>query len=62
MRDLVRFLGQGFVVESHRGVRIEAEVELIVPAEIKRARDNASSRSCAAGWPLARSEACAAIL
>jgi len=33
MGDLGRFLGQGFVVEFTRLVGIEAEVELVVPAE-----------------------------
>jgi len=60
--DLVGFLGQGLVVVGAGGVGIEPEVELVVPAKSKRARESASSRSCAAGWPLARSEACAAIL
>jgi hypothetical protein len=33
--DLGRFLGQGFVVELARLVRVEAEVELVFPAELE---------------------------
>src|SRR5947208_1809295 len=33
--DLVGFLRQGFVVEAFCGVRIEAEVELVGPAEVE---------------------------
>ena len=62
MRDLVRFLRQGLVMEIPRRFRVEREVELIFPAELEAARDSASSRICAAGWPLARSAACAASL
>jgi len=35
MRDLVGFLRQRLVVEEPRGVRVEAEIELINPAEVK---------------------------
>ena len=35
MRDFMGFLGQRFVVEAARGVGIEAEVELVFPAEIE---------------------------
>jgi hypothetical protein len=35
MRDLVGFLGQRLVVEGFGGVGVEAEVELILPAEIE---------------------------
>ena len=35
MGDLGRFLGQGFVVEFRRLVRVETEVELVVPAEFE---------------------------
>jgi hypothetical protein len=63
MRDLVGFLRQGLVVDRRRRFRIEAEVELVLPAEVEAgAADSASSRSWAAGWPLARSAAWAAIL
>ena len=35
MRDLAGFPGQGFVVEFARLVRVEAEVELVFPAEFE---------------------------
>ena len=35
MRDLVRLLGQGLVVVFARGVGVEREVELVVPAEVE---------------------------
>ena len=35
MRDLVGFLRQRLVVEALCGVRIEAEVELVGPAEVE---------------------------
>ena len=35
MRHLVRFLGQRFVVIFLRGFGIEAEVELVLPAEVE---------------------------
>jgi hypothetical protein len=35
VRDLGRLLGQGLVVEFARLVRVEAEVELVVPAELE---------------------------
>ena len=35
MRDLGGFLGHGFVVEFARLVRVEAEVELVFPAEFE---------------------------
>ena len=64
MRHLVRFLGQGLVVEVPRGFRVQgSEIELVFPAELEPgAAQSASSRRCAAGWPLARSAAWAASL
>ena len=35
MRDLVRFLRQRLVVEGSRSLRIEPEVELVLPAEVE---------------------------
>ncbi len=35
MRDLVRFLRQGLVVEGPRRFRVEREVELVFPAELE---------------------------
>ena len=35
MRHLGRVLGQGLVVEAARGVRVEAKVELVLPAELE---------------------------
>ena len=35
MRDLVRLLRQRFVVIAARGVGIERQIELVVPAEIE---------------------------
>jgi hypothetical protein len=35
MRHLVGVLGQRLVVEAARGFRIEAEVELVLPAEVE---------------------------
>jgi len=35
MRQLVCFLGHGFVVEFLRLVRVEAKVELVLPAELE---------------------------
>lgn len=62
MGDLVGLFGQGLVVEVAGGFGVEGEVELVFPAEIKaRARDRIM-RTCAAGWPLARSAAWAASL
>ena len=55
-------LRQGFVVEFTSGFRIEAQIELIFPPELKRAFETTLSRSWAPGCPLARSAACAAIL
>ena len=60
MGDLVGFLGEGLVVEVAGGFRVEGEVELILPAELEPGAERASSRICAAGWPLARSAAWAA--
>ena len=59
MRDLVRLLRQGLVVVLARGVGIEREVELVVPAEVEaRARERvvADLRRRVA---FARSAACA---
>jgi hypothetical protein len=60
--DLGRFLGQGFVVEFARLVRIEAEVELVVPAELEARLGQRVVADLRAGWPLARSAAWAASL
>jgi hypothetical protein len=46
VRDLVRLLGQRFVVVAARGVGIEREVELGDPAELEaRARERVVAQS-----------------
>ena len=49
MRDLVGFLGQRLVVIKPRGLGIEAEVELVLPAELK-----AGARECVVAQLLER--------
>jgi hypothetical protein len=60
--DLVRFLGQGLVVEVAGGFGVEGEVELVLPAELEAGAAERVVAVLAAGWPLARSAAWAAIL
>jgi hypothetical protein len=61
--DLGRVLRQGLVVELARPLRIQPEVELVLPAELEAGlADSALSRTWAPGRPLARSAAWAAIL
>ena len=63
VRDLVRVLRQRLVVHTSRAVSgSRPRLNWSSQRKSKRARDSASSRNCAAGWPLARSAACAAIL
>jgi hypothetical protein len=62
VRRLVGLLGQGGVVEFAGGFGVEAEVELVFPAELEpRAAERVVAQR-APGWPLARSAAWAAIL
>src|ERR1035441_9398355 len=47
MRHFVRLLGQRLVVILARGLRIEPEVELVLPAEVEaRAREQIGRASC----------------
>jgi hypothetical protein len=62
MRRLGALGGQGLVVILLGGVGIEARLNWSRQRNSKRARESASSRSLAAGWPLARSAAWAASL
>jgi hypothetical protein len=62
VRELVRVLGQRLVVELLGLLRIEAEVELVLPAELEARLGQRVVAHLRAGWPLARSAAWAAIL
>ena len=62
VRDLGASLRQRLVVVLARGLRIEREVELVLPAELEARLRQRVVRTARAGWPLARSAACAAIL
>jgi hypothetical protein len=48
MRDLVRLLRQRLVVHGARAVRVEAKIELILPAELEAGADSAggTDRAC----------------
>ncbi len=62
MGDLVGVLRQGLVVVGARRIRVEAEVELVLPAEVEPGAAQGVVAQLRAGWPLARSAAWAAIL
>ena len=62
MRHLGAVLRQGLVVEFLGGVGVEAEVELVRPAELEARLGQRVVAQLRTGWPLARSAACAAIL
>jgi hypothetical protein len=62
MRHLGRVLGQGLVVVFLRRLRVQAQVELVLPAEVEARLAQRIVARAAPGWPLATSAACAAIL
>ena len=62
VRQLRAVLRQRLVVELARLVRIEAEVELVLPAELEARLRQRIVADLRAGWPLARSAAWAATL
>ena len=54
MRDLVAVLRQGLVVEFARGVWVQREVELVLPAEVKTGLGEGIIPGLRAGMPLGK--------
>ena len=62
MGHLGAVLGQGFIVVGLGRVGVQAQVELVLPAEVEARLGQRIVAQRAPGWPLATSAAWAAIL